>query len=91
MIFKLLNNLKFYIFIPFFLLFSLCSSEPPQEEIQAQIDAAVELAVQEALANSSSEESTTTTTIPKFNLEGSYWGLYDNGTWAIAPLSLIHI
>ena len=81
------NNLRYSTFTLLFLLFSFCSSEPTQEEIQAQIDAAVELAVQEALANSSSEESTTTTTIPKFNLEGSYWGLYDNGTWAIAPSS----
>ena len=44
------------------LVFSFCSSEPTQEEIQAQIDAAVAQAVEEALANSSIEESTTTTT-----------------------------
>ena len=81
------NNLRYSTFTLLFLLFSFCSSEPTQEEIQAQIDAAVELAVEEALANTSSVESTTTTTIPKFNLEGSYWGLYDNGTWAIAPSS----
>ena len=67
------------------LVFSFCSSEPSQEEIQAQIDAAVEQAVEEALANSSTVESTsTTTTIPELNLDGSYWGLYDNGTWATA-------
>ena len=67
------------------LVFSFCSSEPSQEEIQAQIDAAVEEAVEEALANSTTIESTsTTTTIPELNLEGSYWGLYDNGTWATA-------
>ena len=82
------NNLRYSTFTLLFLVFSFCSSEPTQEEIQAQIDAAVELAVQEALANSSLEESTTTTTVlPELNLDSSYWGLYDNGTWATAPSS----
>jgi hypothetical protein len=79
---------KFFYLIVIFFVFSFCSSEPTQEEIQAQIDAAVEQAVEEALANTSSVESTTTTTVlPELNLDGSYWGLYDNGTWATAPSS----
>ena len=82
------NNLKFILFTPLLLVFSFCSSEPTQEEIQAQIDAAVAQAVEEALANTSTVESTTTTTVlPELNLDGSYWGLYDNGTWATAPSS----
>lgn len=56
------NSLKCILFTPLLLVFIFCSSEPTQEEIQAQIDAAVELAVEEALANTSSVESTTTTT-----------------------------
>ena len=79
---------NFFYLIVIFFVFSFCSSEPTQEEIQAQIDAAVEQAVEEALANTSSVESTTTTTVlPELNLDGSYWGLYDNGTWATAPSS----
>ena len=31
--------------------------------------------------------TTTTTVLPELNLDGSYWGLYDNGTWATAPSS----